>query len=193
LLLPSAILPLVIEYRRSSLKWRRNLVNIRRAETIFWRWGHMSPETAKFITDISPFGTALATVVGAVWIALTYFRGQKDAAIARLFESRKPFLELQLKLYTETAQIAGRLVVANVDNEEFKQALYRFWQLYWSELAVVEDQQVERAMEKVGFALKTMQRTDEPHKVLEDAVLELAHALRDGIVNEWGAHIGTKI
>jgi hypothetical protein len=63
----------------------------------------MSPETLKFITDISPFGTALAAVVGAVWVALTYFRSQQDAAIARLFESRKPFLELQLRLYRNSA------------------------------------------------------------------------------------------
>jgi hypothetical protein len=152
----------------------------------------MSPETLKFITDISPFGTVLATVVGAVWVALTYFRGQKDAAIARLFESRKPFLELQLKLYTETAQIAGKLAVADIGKEEFQRALYRFWELYWSELAVVEDTQVEQAMKNVGDALGRMQH-GEPRKVLEDAVLDLAHALRNGIVTEWGAHIGTRM
>jgi hypothetical protein len=152
----------------------------------------MSAETLKFITDISPFGTALATVVGAVWIALTYFRSQKDVAIARLFESRKPFLELQLKLYIETAQIAGKLAVADIDKEEFKKALYRFWELYWSDLAVVEDKKVEQAMEKVGEALGKMQK-GAPREVLEDAVLDLAHALRDGIVTEWGAHVGTKM
>jgi hypothetical protein len=152
----------------------------------------MSPETLKFITDISPFGTALATVVGAVWVALTYFRSQKDAAIARLFESRKPFLELQLKLYTEAAQVAGKLAVADIGKEEFQTAVYRFWELYWSELAVVENNAVERAMMKVGEALGKMQK-GEPRKVLEDAVLELAHALHDGIVTEWGSHVGTRM
>ncbi len=152
----------------------------------------MSPETLKFITDISPFGTALVTVIGAVWVALTYLRNQKDAAIARLFESRKPFLELQLKLYTETAQIGGKLAVADIGKDEFEKAVYRFWELYWSELAVVEDKKVEQAMEKVGEALGKMQN-GEPRKVLEDAVLDLAHALHDGIVTEWGAHIGTRM
>jgi hypothetical protein len=152
----------------------------------------MSPETLKFITDISPFGTVLATVAGAVWVALTYFRSQKDAAIARLFESRRPFLDLQLKLYTETAQIAGKLAVADIGKEEFQKALYRFWELYWSELAVVEDTKVEQAMHNVGEALGKMQN-GEPRKVLEDAVLDLAHALHNGIVTEWGAHIGTRM
>ncbi|AND92449.1 MULTISPECIES: hypothetical protein [Bradyrhizobium] len=152
----------------------------------------MSPETLKFITDISPFGTALATVIGAVWVALTYFRSEKDAAVTRKFESRKPFLELQLKLYTETAQIAGKLAVADINKADYSDAVYRFWELYWSELAVVEDRQVERAMEQVGDALAKFQN-GEPRKVVEDAVLDLAHALRDEIVSEWGAHIGTRI
>jgi hypothetical protein len=152
----------------------------------------MSPETLKFITDISPFGTALATIVGAVWVALTYFRSQKDVAIARLFDSRKPFLELQLKLYTETAHIAGKLAVADIGKDEFVKAVYRFWELYWSELAVVEDKKIEQAMVKVGDALGKLEK-GEPRKVLEDAVLDLAHALRDGIVTEWGAHIGTRM
>jgi hypothetical protein len=152
----------------------------------------MGPEAIKFITDISPFGTAIVTVVGAVWVALTYFRSQKDAAVARLFESRKPFLELQLKLYTETAQIAGKLAVADVGKEEFKKALYRFWELYWSELAVVENDKVEQAMEKVGEALGKMEG-GEPRQVLEHAVLDLAHALHDGILTEWGSHIATRM
>jgi hypothetical protein len=152
----------------------------------------MSPETLKFITDLSPFGTALTIVVGAVWVALKYFRSEKDAAIARLFESRKPFLELQLKLYTEAAQVAGKLAVADIGQEEFQKAVYRFWELYWSELAVVESNAVERAMMKVGDALGKMQK-GEARSVLEQAVLELARALHDGIVTEWGAHIGARM
>jgi hypothetical protein len=101
-------------------------------------------------------------------------------------------LELQLKLYTETAQIAGKLAVADIGGEEFRNALYRFWELYWSELAVVEDKKVEQAMEKVSEALGKMQDGG-PRQLLEDAMLDLAHALHDGIVTEWGAHIGTRM
>jgi hypothetical protein len=153
----------------------------------------VNPDTLKLITDLTPFGTVLVTVVGAVWIALTYFQSQKDARIARTFESRKPFLEHQLKLYTETAQVAGKLAVAPIGEDDFKKALYRFWELYWSELAVVEDERVELAMEKVGEALAKMENTGAPRSVLEDSVLDLAHALHDGIIDEWGAHMGARM
>jgi hypothetical protein len=153
----------------------------------------VNPETLKLITDLTPFGTVLVTVVAAVWVALTYFQSQKDARITRTFESRKPFLELQLKLYTETAQVAGKLAVATIGEADFKKAVHRFWELYWSELAVVEDQRVELAMEKVGEALAEMQNKAAPRSVLEDSVLDLAHALHDGIIDEWGAHIGVRM
>jgi hypothetical protein len=104
----------------------------------------------------------MVIVVGAVWVALTYFQNQKGARLIRMFESRRPFLELQLKLYTETAQVAGKLAVADIGGDEYRKALYRFWELYWSELAVVEEQRVELAMEKIGDALGRMQEFNEP-------------------------------
>jgi hypothetical protein len=151
-----------------------------------------TPEILKFITDLTPFGTIIVTVVGAAWIAITYFRSEKAAAIARLFESRRPFLELQLKLYTETAQIAGKIVVPGLPQNERQAAVRRFWELFWSELAVVEGDQVERAMVQVGQALRKMEQ-GEPLGVLEQAVLNLAHALRDDIMSEWGAHVGDRM
>ena len=132
------------------------------------------------------------TVVGAVWVLLTYIRSQKDAHIARLFESRKPFLDLQLKLYTETAQVAGKLATANVGSDDWNKAVFRFWELYWSELAVVEDKRVEAGMVKVAGALGAIVKGN-PRQVIENPVLELARALRDGIDREWGAHIGARI
>jgi hypothetical protein len=58
---------------------------------------------------------------------------QKQQATARLLEAQRPFLEKQLSLHFEAAQVASKLVTlkpgADWDNTET-----RFWQLYWSEL-----------------------------------------------------------
>lgn len=96
-----------------------------------------------------------------------------------------------MKLYTETAQVAGKLATAIVGSDDWNKAVFRFWELYWSELAVVEDQRVEMAMVKVSEALGEIARGN-PRQVIEIHVLELAHALREGISREWGAHIGAR-
>jgi hypothetical protein len=118
-------------------------------------------------------------------------QSQKDVYITRLFEARRPFLDLQLKLYTETAQVAAKLAVANLGSDDWQKAVFRFCELYWSELAVVEDKKGEAAMVKVGDTLGKVQE-GQPRQILENPVLALARALRDGLSLEWGAHIGTK-
>jgi hypothetical protein len=154
----------------------------------------VSPETIQLIRDLAPFGTLLTTIGGAVWVVLRYIRGQRDTYAIRLFESRKPFLELQLKLYVETAQVASKLAVPSLNPEEWNKSVYRFWELYWSELAVVEDERVSNAMERVGEALGELQKgAPNARQLLEACVLDLAHALRDGMQREWGAHIGPRM
>jgi hypothetical protein len=110
----------------------------------------MSPETVKLIGDLAPALSGLATIVGGIWIVVTYIPGQRELTVTRLFESRKPFLELLLKLYNETAQVAGKLVSSDYGSPDWNKACYRFWELYWSELCVVEDKKVEESMEAVG-------------------------------------------
>ena len=151
----------------------------------------MNPDIVKLITDLAPLGTMLTTVAGGIWIVLTYLRSQRDLAATRLFESRRPFLELQLRLYTEAAQVAGKLATAIVGSDDWNKAVFRFWELYWSELAVVEDERVAEAMVKAGEQLGKV-ADGAPRQVLEVPALELAHALGAGITREWGAHVGAR-
>jgi hypothetical protein len=152
----------------------------------------MSPEAAKLFSDLAPVGTlfisAMSAIGGAVWIVITYIRTQRDLAATKLFEAKKPFTELRLKLYTETSQIAAKLVSSTYGDEKWIQAIYRFWELYWSELSMVEDARVEKAMVDVGSVIGKIADSGDkyPHRdELENAVYELAHALRDGLTPEW--------
>jgi hypothetical protein len=50
----------------------------------------------------------LTTVGGGLWGLWLYFDHRKDGQRARLIESQKAFLELQLRLYSEVAVVAGK-------------------------------------------------------------------------------------
>jgi hypothetical protein len=141
----------------------------------------------------------LTVVGGALWALYTYLDHQSEVqreaarqankeAITRRLEAQKPFLEKQLALYFEAAQIAGKLVTLKPGNEKWDEVENRFWQLYWSELSMVESPAVEAAMVKVGDALSDYKQTPDNERTtsaLDDAVYELAHAIRDGITATW--------
>jgi hypothetical protein len=96
-------------------------------------------------------------------------------------------LERQLKLYTEATQVVA--IIATSDNrEKLREATDRFWQLYWGELAMVEDRQVEKAMKQLGDALSSSS-TDKNDK--EQLSLRLAHACRVSLDKSWGINAWT--
>ena len=99
----------------------------------------------------------------------------------RRIEATKPFLERQLVLYSEATKIAAQ--VATQGNSDIgKKALVRFWELYWGELALVENRSVEAAMKRMGDALRAKASTPE----LEQASLAVAHACRESLDRSWG-------
>lgn len=104
-------------------------------------------------------------------------------AESRRIESTKPFLERQLKLYTEATQIAAKIATSN-DKDEISNAIKRFWELYWGELALVENKDVELAMVEMGEGLKFSEHQD----ILKKRSLTLATACRISLDRSWGIH-----
>lgn len=107
-------------------------------------------------------------------------------ATSRKIEATKPFLERQLKLYTEISQVAATLSTSS-DNSERTKATKRFWELYWGELALVENREVEAAMVELGKALAR----GAPQSDLQQLSLRLAHACRTSLDRSWGIHAWT--
>lgn len=161
----------------------------------------------------------LTVVGGALWGLYTYLDHAKEAAAevsrtekniaaeravqseresrTRLIEAQKPFLDKQLALYFETAQVVGRLVTADITTSDWEKDRSRFEELYWSELAMVEHTEVASAMiafrnELLPIALKRSQllpsdtRTKIDKQNVLVAALGVAHALRKGIEESWG-------
>ena len=146
----------------------------------------------------------LTVVVGALWALYTYLDHQKEVrqeaarqadkdAVTRRIEVQKPFLEKQLALYFEAAQVAGRLVSLKPGVGSWSENENRFWELYWSELSMVESEAVEQAMVNVGTALtayKSAPDSQPAKRALEKSIYDLAHAIRDGIAAAWKANPG---
>jgi predicted DNA-binding WGR domain protein len=145
------------------------------------------------------------TVGSAVWIAYTYFDRQREAHTqqllqlekenkTRMLEARKPFNDRQLALYSEVSQVTGRIVTStNFSNGEWAANVVRFWQLFWTELSMVEDERVKQAMQRFGKQLNIMieagreseDAREKELKLLQQRGYQLASALRASIEDSW--------
>lgn len=105
-------------------------------------------------------------------------RENERAAQTRRVESTRPFLERQLALYSEAARVC-----AQIASSPRPEAVARFWELYWGELALVENKEVEAAMVQFGQALHYM---PDDSSILKHRALEVAKACRLSLARSWG-------
>lgn len=128
----------------------------------------------------------LGAVVSFAW-GIFVWQGQAIlTAETRRIEATKPFLERQLKLYTEVSQVVAILATAEEPGETLR-ARKRFLELYWGELALVENNDVAEAMVKVKAAMERGAGTEE----LQSLSLILAHACRNSLARSWSVDIWT--
>jgi hypothetical protein len=158
--------------------------------------------THAMLAIIQAWLPVLTVVVGAVWGLYTYLQHQKEVerqqaiqaerdATTRRIEAQKPFLQKQLELYFETAQIVGRLVTMKPGSADWDTLERRYWALYWSELSMVEHHVVEEAMVKFGAALSDYKEAPDNRdkiRALNNAAYQLAHAIRTGVESAWSGN-----
>jgi len=125
--------------------------------------------------------TLLGAVVTFAWGVYQFFLNQRLQAETRRIEATKPFLDRQLKLYTDATQAAATIATSNAEDEIIA-AHKRFWSLYWGELALVEDKRVEAAMVQLGNAL----HRKDTRENIQGLSLALAHACRGSLAESWG-------
>lgn len=95
-------------------------------------------------------------------------------------ESLKPFNEKRIVLYTEASNVVSKL--ANLsEGKERETARQRFFELYWGELALVEDRQVESAMVHFARALEEYERNPSSSDELKKQSYNVAHAFRESL------------
>jgi hypothetical protein len=116
----------------------------------------------------------LGAAVSFLWGVVIYLDSKK-------IESTKPFLEKQLALYSEATRTTAIISTSN-DDKELNVARLKFWRLYWGELALVENREVESAMKRFGDALLL----DANQSKLQNLSLGLAEACRYSLDKSWG-------
>ena len=123
-----------------------------------------------------------------VWGVTSFLITARIQAETRQLEARKPFLDRQLALYTEATRKTAILATSS-DPDVINKARQRFWELYWGELAMVENGGlsankggVETAMVALGQCLNR----GCPQPELQPLALGLAHACRDSLAVSWG-------
>lgn len=145
----------------------------------------MGKETWDLIFKTATTGVA---VVGALIAVFSYLDAKdREIAVARR-ESQKPFLQRQLDLYFEATKITSTLATTDrsQDPTGWEKSRNRFWQLYWGELALVEDKQVEQAMIAFGNSLQTVSANPAAQaSTLSPLAIDVAHACRDSIARSW--------
>ncbi len=100
--------------------------------------------------------------------------------ITRRIEATRPYLDKQLKLFTEATKVASTISISK-DDVEISNARKRFEALYWGELALVERGNVASAMINFRSALVAKKEQSE----LRGFALALAHACRDELAESW--------
>ena len=68
-------------------------------------------------------------------------------------ESQKPFLDQRLAIYLETNEALAILTTSN-DSKKVQDAKAQFWALYWGRMAVVENKEVQDAMDNIAACLR---------------------------------------
>jgi hypothetical protein len=102
------------------------------------------------------------------------------------------FLNKQADLYFETTAVVSRIANSHLETTLPKD-VERFWQLYWGELSMVEDLNVEHAMVLFGRSLTALQHqgtNEDCAQSRKEISLILAHCIRDSLGKSWGVKLG---
>lgn len=153
----------------------------------------LSPRTEASLAVIQALFPIAASLATAIWAINGYFEEQEKnrqqqaaARDVRFAEARKPFYEMQLNTYQKAASVAGHLAAAPANtSEEFRADRNRFYELYWSELSMVEDDEVKDRMVKLEQALANYEADGSKRQQLQNRVYCLAVALKSSIASSW--------
>jgi hypothetical protein len=139
----------------------------------------------------------VAAIIGVIWTIVEWSSNQRALQEHRRVEAQKPFLDQQLKLYAETVRTTAFLATnwqPGQPSEEWRKARNRFNELYWGELATVENHDVEVCMVKFGRLLDR-QGEGSPNgeglsnALLQQTALKLAGAVRASLDESWGLEV----
>ena len=104
---------------------------------------------------------------------------------------RKQFFEKQLAIYMEAVEVASIISTYPKDHPKSQEAISGFKTLYWGQMCIIEDKDVESRMYQFNEVLKLYELAQkEAHiqavqKELKQFALILAHTCRNSSIETW--------
>ena len=139
-------------------------------------------EKAGIFKTLATLITTLGVIVGIVISVINFKTAKERESDARKIEASKPFLELRQQLYIEALNNASILASKSLHTkDEVAKAKKRFLELYWGELSLVEEKDIEGKM----IAVARAEGIADTPTATQNATYYLAHAMRESIVNSW--------
>jgi hypothetical protein len=149
----------------------------------------------ELVLRLMPTLTIIVTVLGFAFSVWQYTREQaKDRKSAedqarradetRQREFMKPLLDKQQQLYFEAATAAA-IIASSPDGPERRQAIDKFWMLYWGPLVMVESKEVSNAMTTFKRCLTGEDKCSDAD--VKNRSLALASTLEASILKTWNA------
>ncbi len=121
-------------------------------------------------------------------VSLTVSAWQYNATSKQ--KNLEPFLQKQLSITLSATEALSSLAV-ETEPAKWEESRKTFWKLYWGSLAIVEDNEVAKAMVQAGSLVPKSPVADPklPMSVLNSPSLNLAHKARDLILKSWDAEL----
>jgi hypothetical protein len=153
-------------------------------------WPEKFDDVLKVVTIVGGLGSF-------IWAVVQWQQGQENGRVERReaaerateqrrIEAQKPFLQKQLELYGEAVRTTAKISAGPI-GEDRTVLLKRFVELFYGELATVENREVASAMVSFKAALDKKHDDDE----LRQLSLALAHAVRRSLDESWGIKVWT--
>lgn len=103
-----------------------------------------------------------ASIAGVLSVMIGIMLSIASFALARHREDEtrrqallQPSLELRRNRYLDILSTLGKIAADDQDDKTLVEAKRRFWELYWADLSLVEDDEVKKAMQELGGMLKS--------------------------------------
>jgi hypothetical protein len=135
-------------------------------------------------------GISLAIIIPWILTLVTALIGIWQFTVQQSQSNRQQFLQKQLELAFQASESASRLATLT-EPAEWEKARQTFWILYWGPLSIVENRAVESAMVEFGKGVppEPVSNLKLPMASLQVPSYELAHALRDLVLDSWNVHL----
>jgi hypothetical protein len=152
-------------------------------------------QRVELVLRLMPSLTIMVTVLGFAFSVWQYSseqaKGRQAAERQAVREAEasqrdfmKPLLDKQQQLYFEAATAAAT-IASSSDPGQRRQAVEKFWSLYWGPLVMVESTDVSGAMKAFGSCISGAEKCSESD--VQNRSLALASALETSIMRTWNA------